>query len=91
MRALNEGSTDNEDEAKAYIEKYLDEIMRIDLHGIEIETAEKSFTVTDDGVYGVYDLTVIENICEERKIEVEIIDIEKKIKLIINIIFQCFL
>ena len=43
-------------------------------NGIEIETAEKSFTVTDDGVYGVYDLTVIENICEERKIEVEIID-----------------
>ena len=63
-----------EDEAKAYIEKYLDEIMRIDLHGIEIENAEKSFTVTGDGVYCVYDLTVIEDICEERKIEVEIID-----------------
>lgn len=64
----------SEDSAKAHIESSLDELLRLELHGLEIESCEKRFVVTDDGVYGVYDMTVIENICEERKIEIEIID-----------------
>ncbi len=62
----------DEDSATAYIESVLNEKMRIALHGIEVESIEKRFSVDENGVYGVYDLTVIDDICEVREIEVEI-------------------
>ena len=66
--------TFDEESAKKKISEVFDEKIRIDLHGIEIEEKEELFTVTDEGVYGVLDLTVIEDICEVREIEVEITD-----------------
>lgn len=62
----------DETSATEYIEAVLNEKLRIDLHGIEVESFEKSFTSDGEGVYGIYDLTVIDDICEVREIEVEI-------------------
>lgn len=62
----------DEASATAHIEAVLDEKMRIDLHGIEVESFEKNFTSDGEGVYGIYDLTVIDDIGQVREIEVEI-------------------
>ncbi len=62
----------DEASATAHIEAVLDEKLRIELHGIEVESFEKKFTSDSEGVYGVYDLTVIDDIGEVREIEVEI-------------------
>ena len=64
----------DEESAKEYISSVFDETLRIDLHGLEIEEAETAFSVTDEGVCGVLDCTVIEDICHWREIEVEIKD-----------------
>ncbi len=66
--------TFDEDSAKKRISTSFDEKIRVELHGVEIEDCEERFTVTDEGVYGVLDCTVIEDICEVREIEVEITD-----------------
>ena len=63
-----------EESAKKRISASFDEKIRIELHGIEIEECEEFFTVADEGIYGVLDCTVIEDICEVREIEVEITD-----------------
>lgn len=64
----------DEKSAQKRIIAALDEKLRIEFHGIEIEDKEELFTVTDEGVYGFFDFTVIEDICEVREIEVEIKD-----------------
>ena len=64
----------DEKSAQKRIAAALEEKLRIEFHGIEIEDKEELFTVTDEGVYGFFDFTVIEDICEVREIEVEIKD-----------------
>ena len=64
----------DEDSARAKIESSMNERLRIELHGIEVESLEKTFISDENGVYGTYDLTVIDDIGEVREIEVEIKD-----------------
>lgn len=60
--------------AKQYLTALLDERLRVELHGLEIEDITVEFTETENGVYCTYDCTVIEDICEVREIETEIRD-----------------
>ncbi len=64
----------DEDSARAKIESAMNEKLRIELHGIEVESLEKTFISDENGVYGTYDLTVVDDIGEVREIEVEIKD-----------------
>ena len=59
------------EEARKKLTAEIDEIMRLDLHGLEITDTTVTFTETELGLYCRYDCTVIDDIAEPQTIHTE--------------------